>query len=160
MDEDAGYAKLVGWLHPDGLVCPRCAARDGLVVPRRHRTPVLDSRCGSCRRVFKAVTGTARQGTKRRPAELMLIVRGVAQGGPTAPLAGALGCDRKELLDLRHRLQHAAWRFRDQRRRDDPGGEADEMDQNAGEKRRAAPRPRGPAAAAREPGSRPRHRGQ
>ena len=24
MDEDACYAKLLAWLHPDGLACPRC----------------------------------------------------------------------------------------------------------------------------------------
>ena len=37
MDEDACYAKLVQWLHPGGLACPRCGARDGLGVHRRHR---------------------------------------------------------------------------------------------------------------------------
>src|SRR5918998_1255331 len=30
MDEDACYAKLVTWLHPDGLASPRCGARDDL----------------------------------------------------------------------------------------------------------------------------------
>ena len=28
MDEPACYAKLVAWLHPDGLACPRCQDRD------------------------------------------------------------------------------------------------------------------------------------
>ena len=46
MDEDACYAKLVAWLHPDGLACPRCVGRDRLGVHRRHRAPVLDYRCG------------------------------------------------------------------------------------------------------------------
>ena len=148
MDEDACYAKLVGWLHPDGLACPRCGARDGLTVHRRHRAPVLDYRCEACRRVFNAFTGTALQATKRRPAELVLILRGFAQGVSTARLARELGCDRKELLGLRHRLQHLAWRFRDPSRLDDPVVEADEMYQNAGEKRPTAPRPRRPAPAA------------
>ena len=109
MDEDACYAKLVAWLHPDGLACPRCGARDGLRVHRRHRAPVLDYRCSACRRVFNAFTGTALHGTKRRPVELVLIVRGFAQGVPTAQLARELGCDRSELLGFRHRLQEAAW---------------------------------------------------
>jgi hypothetical protein len=98
--------------------------------------------------VFNAFTGTLLQGTRRRPAELVLVLRGIAQGVPTARLAGELGCDRKELLALRHRLQHAAWRFRDQRRLGDGVVEADEMFQNAGEKRGAAHRPGRPAAAA------------
>ena len=51
LDEAACYAKLVGWLHPDGLVCPRCLKADRLRVHRRHRAPVLDYRCGHCHRV-------------------------------------------------------------------------------------------------------------
>jgi transposase-like protein len=160
MDEDACYAKLLPWLHPDGLACPRCGARDGLGIHRRHRAPILDYRCRACRRVFNAFTGTALQGSRRSVVELMLILRGFAQGVPTAQLARELGCDRKELLTLRHRLQHAAWRYRDQSRLDDPTVEADEMYQNTGEKRRAAHRPARPAAAAGQQGPRPRQLGQ
>jgi transposase-like protein len=160
MDEGACYARLVDWLHPDGLCCPRCGARHGLGIHRRHRAPVLDYRCAACGRVFNASTGTALQATKRRPAELVPIVRGFAQGVPTAQLARELGCDRKGLLELRHRLQHLAWRSRDQERLGDPVAEVDEMYRDAGEKRGAAHRPRRPAAAAREPGPRPRHLGQ
>ncbi len=29
MDEDACYAKLLAWLHPDGLACPRCGSPRG-----------------------------------------------------------------------------------------------------------------------------------
>jgi len=156
MDPDACYAKLLHWLHPDGLACPRCGGRDGLGVHRRHRAPVLDYRCKTCRRVFNAWTGTALQGSRRPVVELMLILRGIAQGVPTAQLARELGCDRKELLRLRHRLQHLAWRFRGQWRMSDPVAEADEMYQNAGEKRSAAHRPARPAAAAGQQTARPR----
>src|SRR5262249_8135599 len=84
MDEQACYDQLVGWLPPDGLACPRCHHHDRLVVHRRGRDPVLDFRCGHCRRVFNAFTGTARHGLRRRPRELVLILRGFAQGVPTA----------------------------------------------------------------------------
>ncbi len=160
MDEDACYAKLLSWLHPDGLACPRCGARDRLGVHRRHRAPVLDSRGAACERVFNAFTGTLLQGTQRRPVALVLILRGVAQGASTARLARELGCDRRELLDFRHRLQHAAWLFRDQGRLEDRVVEADEMYQNAGEERGAAHRPRRPAATAGQQAPRPRHLGQ
>jgi transposase-like protein len=160
MDEDACYAKLLGWLHPDGLACPRCGRHERLTVHRRYRAPVLDYRCKACRRVFNAFTGTALHGIRRRPVALVLILRGFAQGVPTAQLARELACDRSELLVLRHRLQDAAWRFRDQGRLPDRVVEADEMYQNAGEKRRAAPRPARPAAAAGQQAPRPRHVGQ
>ena len=160
MDEDACYAKLVGWLHPDGFACPRCHQGDRMAVHRRRRPPLLDYRCGHCRRVFNAFTDTALHGVKRGPVELVLIVRGIAQGVPTAQLARELECDRSELLNLRHRLQDLAFRNRDRMPLDDEVLEADEAYQNAGEKRRPAPRPRGPATASGEQDPRPRHLGE
>ena len=147
LDDDACYDVLVDALHPGGLCCPDCGGRH-YVVHRAHRAPVLDYRC-DCGRVFNAWTGTAWQGTRRRPAALLLIARGIAQGTPTAQLARELGCSRRHLLQLRHRLQHLAWVRLPRRRLSDDHAEADEMFQNAGEKREAARRPPRPAAAAR-----------
>jgi transposase-like protein len=160
MDEAACYAKLLAWLHPGGLACPRCHRADRMRVHRSRRAPVLDYRCGHCRRVFNAFTGSALQGTRRRPSHLVLIVRAIAQGVPTAQLARELGCDRSELLELRHRPQDAAHRNRDRMPLDDEVLEADEAYQNAGEKGRAAPRPRRPAATSGQQGPRPRELGQ
>jgi len=160
MDEGACYAKLVEWLHPDGLTCPRCQCSDGMKVHRRNREPVVDYRCGRCKCVFNAFTGTVLQGTKRRPAPLVLILRGFAQGVPTARLARELECDRVELLRFRHRLQDLAFWNRDHTPLDDKVLEADEAYQNAGEKRGAAPRPRRPAATAGEQAARPRDLGE
>jgi transposase-like protein len=148
LDEQACYDFLVGALHPDGLRCPGCRGRR-YTVHRSHRGPVLDYRCAGCGRVFNAWTGTLLQGTQRTPAQVVLIVRGIAQGTPTAQLARELGCSRRHLLDLRHRLQRLAWARLPRRPLADGEAEADEMFQNAGEKRPQARRPRGPAAAAR-----------
>jgi transposase-like protein len=117
MDEDACYAELVAWPHPDGLACPRCRRGDRMRVHRKRRPPVLDYRYGHCGRVFNAFTGMALHGIKRGPVPLILIDRGFAQGGPTAQLARELGCDRSELLNLRHRLPDQASRNRDRRER-------------------------------------------
>ncbi len=151
IDEDACYRKLVELLHPAGLSCPRCGQQDRLGVHSRRREPVLDSQCGHCGRVFNAWTGTILQGTHRRPGQLLLILHGVATGEPTARMARELGCDRKHLLELRHRLQEHARLGLDRNPLDDAVAEADEMYQNAGEKRRPAPRPGRPAAAAGQP---------
>lgn len=145
LDEQACYDFLLEALHPGGLRCPDCGSRR-LTIHRAHRDPVLDYRCG-CGRVFNAWTGTALQGTQRRPAALVLIVRAIAHGTPTAQLARELGCSRQHLLELRHRLQHLAWRRLPRRPLPDAAAEADEMFQNAGEKRHPAPRPRRPTAA-------------
>ena len=84
LDEGACYTKLVELLHPDGLACPRCGGRQRLGIHRCHRAPVIDFQCGGCGRVFNAFTGTSLQGTHRRPSQLLMILRGVAQGTPTA----------------------------------------------------------------------------
>ena len=103
-----------------------------MAVHRHRRPPVLNYRCGHCRRVFNTYTGTALHGVKRGPVELVLIVRGIAQGVPTAQLASELECNRLELLNLRRRLQDLAFRNSDRMPRDDEVLEADEAYQNAG----------------------------
>src|SRR4051812_19649454 len=92
MDQDACYPQLVASLHPDGPACTACKTDDHLRALRRHRAPVLDSRCTACGRAFNALTGTALEGTHRRPARVMLLLRGFALGVPTARLARELGC--------------------------------------------------------------------
>jgi hypothetical protein len=157
MDDQACYDFLVDALHPDGLRCSACGG-GAFTVHRAHRDPVLDYRC-ACGRVFNAWTGTALQGTQRSPAALVLLLRGIAQGVPTARLARELGCGRRHLLELRHRLQHLAWRRLPRRCLPDAQAEADEMFQNAGEKRPAAPPSRRPASASGQQSPRPRHLG-
>jgi transposase-like protein len=157
MDERACSDRLVALLHPRGPACPRCGSADGLGVHRRHRDPVIDYQCGGCGRAFNAFTGTPLSGTRRSPSQLLLIFRGVAQAAPTARMARELGCDRKHLLELRHRLQEHARRWLDRNPLGDAVAEADEMDQNAGEKRDPARRPGRPAATAGQPPPGPRH---
>jgi transposase-like protein len=161
LDEAACYQRLLAWLHPAGLRCPRgCCAAEDCYVHRRRRAPVLDYRCKRCGRVFNVFTGTALQGTQRPCAHLLLVARGIAQGATTARLARELVCDYKHLLGLRHRLQglaeQAAGR---QLPLTDSEVEADELYQNAGEKRHAPPRPRRPAAPPRQQGPRARQLG-
>jgi hypothetical protein len=97
------------------------------------------------------------QGSQRRPSHVLMILRGISQGTPTAPMARELGCDRRHLLALRHRLQEFARIGRDCNPLGDPVVEADEMYQNAGEKRDPARRPGRSAATACQQPSRPRH---
>jgi transposase-like protein len=145
MAPDACYRFLLYLLHPGGLRCPRCRRDDRAGVQARHRAPVLDYRCCHCGRVFNAFTGTPLQATRRSPAQWSLILRGIAQGTPTARLARELGCDRMHPLELRHRLQGLAAEATGRVGRV-PGTEveADEMFQNAGEKGVPHPDPADP----------------
>jgi hypothetical protein len=88
-----------------------------------------------------------------------LILRGIAQGVPTAKLAREVGVSRQHPLRPRHAIQARALAAADCSPLPDDQAEADEMYQNAGGKRGAAHRSTRPAAAAGEPGQGPRHLG-
>jgi transposase-like protein len=160
MDPEGCRQKLFDLLHPDGHSCPRCGATDGLNIHRRRPdSPVVDYRCKSCRRVFNMFTDTPWQGTHLSPAQILLILRGIAQGVPTAKLARELGISRQHLLRLRHQIQARSLAAADRSPLPDDQVEADEMSQNAGEKRGPAQGPERPAQATRQPGQGPRHLG-
>jgi hypothetical protein len=60
-----------------------------------------------------------------------MILRGLAQGTPTAPMARELGCDRRPLLALRHRLPEHARMGLDRNPLGDAVVEADERSQTS-----------------------------
>ena len=82
MDEDACYAQLISWLHPEGLACPLPPSGPDADRPQPPLCLVRDYRCGHCGRVFNAFTGTALHGLRRRPRELVLLGGGIAQACP------------------------------------------------------------------------------
>ncbi|HEY4682956.1 MAG TPA: hypothetical protein VIH17_06870 [Candidatus Acidoferrales bacterium] len=106
MDEQACYDYLLSVLHPQGLHCP-----EGHPLPvgqgahDRHRAPIVDYRCQTCGAVFNVFTNTIWSKTRHSCATIVLILRGVAQGVPTAHLARELGVDRAHLLEHRHEIQ-------------------------------------------------------
>lgn len=160
MDQDGCCQKLFDLLHPEGHVCPRCGAREGLNVHRRRAgSPVVAYRCKSCGCVFNMFTGTQWQGTHLTPAQILLVLRGIVEGTSTAKLAREVGISRQHLLILRHKIQGRADEAADRSPLTDDQAEADEMYQNAGEKRGPAHRPRRSAAAAGQQGQGARHVG-
>lgn len=160
LDPTACYHLLVSIFHPDGLRCPNGHPLAQARVHKKDRWPILDYRCKTCRRCFNVLTGTVLHGTKHNAVAIVQLIRGVVQGVPTAQLAREMGVDRKWLLAQRHKLQAFLATRRDRTPLDDAVVEADEMYQNAGEKRRSAPRPGRPAATPGQQGAWPRHVGQ
>jgi len=148
-------------LWPEGRVCPRCGARDRLIIQTSYRAPRLDYQCQHCAKVFNLFSGTVFSGTQHSLPELYAIVRGVTQGVSTLQLTRELGCSYQPLLDFRHKLQ--GWIAEVVGAGGPVAGpvcEVDEMYQNAGEKRCQAQRSQRSAAAAGQPDPRPRHLGQ
>ena len=87
--------------------------------------------------------------TRQRPATLVLLLRGIAKGEPTARLARELGLSRKQLHTLRQRVQSNLNETAPTGVMTGTAFEADELYQHAGEKKRAPSRSRRPAPATR-----------
>jgi transposase-like protein len=106
MDEQKCYDYLLKVLHPQGLTCPAGHPLHPVQEPHdRHRAPVFDYRCPECGRVFDAFTQTVWSGGRYTCVQMVLILRGIAQGVPTEHLADELGIDRSHLLAQRLETQ-------------------------------------------------------
>jgi transposase-like protein len=126
-------------LHPDGLRCPHCRSPERRLFRPQGHFPAY--RCRACEGYYTLLTGTVFEKTRQRPATLVLLLRGIAKGEPTARLARELGLSRKQLHTLRQRIQT---RLNATAPTDVMAGtafEADELYQNAGEKKHAPSRP-------------------
>jgi hypothetical protein len=99
---------------------------------------------------YTLLTGTVFAKTQQRAATLVLVLRGIAKGEPTARLARELGLSRKQLHTLRQRIQANLNDTAPTGVMTGTAFEADELYQNAGEKKHAASRARGSAPAARQ----------
>ena len=106
LDEQRCYEFLLQAIHADGLRCPRGHALPRDQAPHdRHRAPIFDYRCRECGAVFNLYTGTVWSKSRLPCSKIVLILRGIAHGVPTAHLAEELGLDRSHLLKRRHQIQ-------------------------------------------------------
>lgn len=109
LDEQGCYEFLVSVLHPTGMQCPaghRVAA--GQAPHMSDRAPVVDYRCRRCGKVFNVFTNTLWRGTHYSCRQVVLLVRGFAQGVPTLHLAKELKLDYETVLTRRHSWQEQA----------------------------------------------------
>jgi transposase-like protein len=123
-------------LHPRGLLCPHCGDAGRRVFRAQGHFPAY--RCRACDGYYTLLTGTVFAKTRQRPATLVLLLRGIAKGESTARLARELGLSRKQLHTLRQRIQTNLNDTAPTAVMTGTAFEADELYQNAGEKKHAA----------------------
>jgi transposase-like protein len=135
-------------LHPEGLKCPHCGRSERRLFRAQGHFPAY--RCRACEGYYTLLTGTVFAKTRQRPATLVLLLRGIAKGEPTARLARELGLSRKQLHTLRQRIQANLNATAPTAVMVGTAFEADELYHNAGEKKHPASRSQRSAPAPRE----------
>jgi transposase-like protein len=138
LDDNASLMWLERHLHPDGLHCPRCRSAARRLFRVQGHFPAY--RCRACEGYYTLLTGTVFAKTRQRPATLVLLLHGIAKGEPTARLARELGLSRKQLHTLRQRIQANLNATAPTEVMPDTAFAADELYQNAGEKKYAPSR--------------------
>jgi hypothetical protein len=135
-DDDLSAAWLLKYFHQDDLWCPHCGRSVKEVrvfrMTKRSRLTVYRR---PCQGIYNLYSGTVFERKHIRPAQAILLLRGVCKGEPTATLARELGLARQTAHDLRKALQANAAKLQPPDPLPDQQTETDEMFQNAGEKR-------------------------
>ncbi len=135
LDEQACLDWLGQQLHPQGLHCPRCGQTERRRARKMATIPAF--RCKGCDRYYTTLSGTIFAKTRQPPSKIVLMLRGIAKGEPTARLARELSVSRKQMHTLRHRVQDNLYETLPIHVLEESAFEADELYQNAGEKRSA-----------------------
>jgi hypothetical protein len=135
LDESLCMIWLARHPHPQGLIGPRCGPRDRRLFRAQGHVPAY--RWRTCDGDDILLTGTVFENTRQRPATLVLLRRGMAQGAPTARLAREWGLSRTPLHTLRPRVHAHLNATAPTGVRTGPVLEADARYQHAGERKPA-----------------------
>ena len=146
LDDSICLIWLERHLHPDGLACPHCHSPERRLFRPQGDFPAY--RCRVCDGYYTLLTNPVFAMTRQHPATLVLLLRGIAKGEPTARLARELGVSRKQLHTLRQRIQANLNATAPTGVMPGTAFEADELYRNAGEKKYAPSRSRRSATAA------------
>ncbi len=123
--------------HPTGVRCPHCGAEWSKASEFRttRKSQLKVYRCRRCRGIYNLYSGTIFEARQLKPAQVVLLVRGVLKGESAATLARELAMSRTTITELRHLIQANAAHLQREESLLDNVVEADELFQNAGEKR-------------------------
>jgi len=134
MSEKASEEWIMEYFHPTGVRCPHCGAAWAKAFEFRttRKSQLTVYQCRACRGIYNLYSGTIFEARQLRPAQ---VVWGVLKGESAASLARELGMSRTTITELRQLIQQNAAHLQTEVALNDNVVEADEMFQNAGEKR-------------------------
>ena len=138
MSEKASEEWILEYFHPDGLRCPHCGAAwaEAFEFRTTRKSQLTVYRCKRCQGIYNLYSGTIFEARHLPPQEVVFLIRGVLKGESAATLARELGRSRTTVSELRQLIQANATQVQPETALADQVVEADELFQNAGEKRR------------------------
>lgn len=143
LDQQACTQWIMEHFHVQGLHCPhphcRAPVEDARLFRRTKRSGIQVYRCRKCQSIYNMYTGTVFEKRQLTPCQVVMLLRGVLKGEPTASLAKELKVVRSTVHLIRRELQANAQALQPNTSLPDAETETDEMFQNAGEKGRASP---------------------
>lgn len=139
-DDELAESWIEKHFHPGGVKCPGCGKdlRGARRFGQTKRSKVTKYRCCNCDKAYTIYSGTVFANKQVRPAQVVLLLRGICKGETTKSMASELGLSYDTVHHLRQRIQSNAMKLQPDTALHDPVTETDEMYQNAGEKRRKA----------------------
>ena len=140
LDDEESRRWIEKHFHPEGLKCPKCGSKEARYVRTTETSRLQVYRCDHCDKSYNLYSGTLFEKKHLRPAQVVMLLRGVCKGEPSAELAEELDISRSNVHQLRKQLQANAEGLQPKTPLPDDHTETDEMFQNAGEKRRTAPK--------------------
>jgi hypothetical protein len=137
MSEQASTEWIMEYFHPAGVVCVHCGAAwsRGAEFRRTRKSELVVYRCRDCSGIYNLYSGTIFAARHMRPSKVVLLIRGVLKGESALTLSRELKMSRTTVTELRYLIQHNAAEHASKEALRDAEVEADEMFQNAGEKK-------------------------
>lgn len=137
MSEKLSTEWILEHFHPNGVVCVHCGApwSKASEFRRTRKSELIVYRCRDCGGIYNLYSGTIFAARQLRPSQVVLLMRGVLKGESAMTLARELGMSRTTVTELRFLIQHTAFHNAPPQALADKEVEADEMFQNAGEKK-------------------------
>jgi len=126
-------------LYPAGFVCPHCGSANRRLFRRQGHYDAY--RCRVCDGYYTLLSGTIFEGSRKSPAVLVLLLRGISKGESTARLARELQLSRQTVHTRRQQIQTNLNESAPTDTMEGQTFEVDEIYQNAGEKKYASSRP-------------------
>jgi hypothetical protein len=138
LDDSSCLIWLERHLHPDGFACPHGHRPERRLFRLQGDFPAY--RCRVCDGYYTLLTDTVFEKTRQRPATLVLLLCGMAKGGPTARLARAVEHVTQAIAHVTPAVQSYLNHTAPAEVMTGTAFEADERYQNAGEKKHAPSR--------------------